>query len=82
MSKVIGTDRHGVDITMDDIKEDADLQFADLTGAELQGANLQWADLGEARLWRAKYCNNTIFPTSFEPKKHGMINVDEADNEK
>ena len=71
--------------------EDAYLQGAYLKGACLQGANLTGADLKGADLTAvhcleatylkgAKYCNDpefkTDFPVGFDPKEHGMIEVD------
>lgn len=58
----------------------ADLTLAGLSGADLRGADLRGADLIDADLRDAKYCNDprakTIFPEGFDPKEHGMIEVD------
>lgn len=58
----------------------ADLSGADLSGATLRGANLKGANLIDADLRGAYYCLGypfkTIFPDGFNPKEHGMIEVD------
>ena len=60
---------------------EADLQGANLRGANLQEANLQEANLQEANLQGSRYCTHpvmrTTFPDGFDPKKHGMIEVNE-----
>ena len=60
--------------------ESANLRCADLRGANLTDANLRYAHLSGAELTGAKYCNDlrakTIFPKGFDPKEHGMIEVD------
>ena len=61
----------------------ASLYSADLSNANLTGANLTGANLTGANLTGAKYTTgyddedlNTKFPKGFEPKAHGMIQVD------
>lgn len=58
----------------------ADLSRADLGGAYLSEADLRGADLSEAKLRGARYCldkrRETKFPYGFNPKEHGMIEVD------
>ena len=53
---------------------------ANLTGADLSGADLSNTNLDEAILNNAKYCTDerckTLFPEGFDPKFHGMIEVD------
>lgn len=59
---------------------EANLKGADLRGAFLTCADLSDADLRCADFSGAKYCLlypfETIFPEGFDPKKHGMIEVD------
>lgn len=64
----------------------AKLQRTDLRGTDLRGADLRGADLQKTRLHLvdltgAKYCTHpdafTVFPDGFDPKEHGMIEVDE-----
>ena len=59
---------------------EAKLNGANLSGADLNGANLRKADLFKCTLRGAKYCLDkeykTIFPAGFNPKEHGMIEVD------
>ena len=58
----------------------AKLHRANLQGAKLQDADLREADLRGANLFGAKYCTYpsmaTVFPDGFNPKEHGMIEVD------
>jgi len=58
--------------------KEADLKRANLTGADLEGARL----LG-ANLKRATYNSETKFNTGFNPEDHGMVLVqeDEEDSE-
>lgn len=65
--------------------QDADLtntilKYADLQYAYLIDVDLQHTDLTEAKLKGARYCTatpyKTFFPDSFNPKEHGMIEID------
>ncbi len=59
---------------------DADLRGANLRGANLRDMDLRGANLQDANLLEAEYCTSTdektIFPYGFDPKAHGMIEVD------
>lgn len=58
----------------------ANLEYADLTNVMLKRTYLAGANLTRANLRCAKYCDDprakTIFPEGFDPKEHGMIEVD------
>ncbi len=84
-ANLTGADLRGADLT------DAHLIGANLTNANLYCANLKGVDLKGADLTDvhcleatylkgAKYCNDpefkTGFPVGFDPKEHGMIEVD------
>ena len=56
--------------------KNADLSGANLQGALLINANLEGAKLSEASLIGAEYNSRTIFPEGFNPKDHGMIDMD------
>lgn len=59
---------------------DADLSYTDLSDANMSGTDLRLTNLTGAIMKSAKYCNapelKTIFPDGFDPKEHGMIEVD------
>lgn len=62
----------------------ADLTKANLTEAYLQGADLTGVDFTGADFTGARYGSSfpikTIFPEGFDPKEHGMIEVDVEGN--
>lgn len=83
-AKLTGADLSKANLSGADLRG-ADLIGTCLNGADLSRANLSFAnlietDLGEANLYGAKYCLDleyeTIFPAGFNPKEHGMIEVD------
>lgn len=51
----------------------AQLQGADLRGVDLRDVNLDNADLSGAKLSGAKYDSVTVWPRSFDPFAHGLI---------
>ena len=56
--------------------QDADFQDADLREADLQGASLHRAiNLGGVNLSLAKYNDETMFPSEFNPKSKGMKHI-------
>ena len=73
-SHLSDADLIGTDLT------NALLAYTDLTGADLTAADLTGADLSDVVFKGALYCNDpefkTIFPEGFDPKEHGMIEVD------
>ena len=83
-ANLIGAKLRGADLFRANLREavliGADLSRADLRGAKLSGIKLSGADLSGANLNGARYCldkrRETIFPAGFNPKEHGMIEVD------
>lgn len=51
----------------------ANLEGGDLGGADLQGADLRRANLRGADLRGAKYDDETLWPTNFDPKQAGAV---------
>jgi len=67
---------------------DANLEGADLSrdnlggSTRLHGANFSNTNLKGARFGGAEYDSATIFPTGFDPRKHGMVYRDREDGKK
>ena len=76
---LIGADLSGADLTFAYLTR-AHLEEANLEEAHLEGTFLYGAYLEYTHLKGAKYCNDprakTVFPEGFDPKEHGMIEVD------
>jgi len=79
LADLFGADLSGADFRNANLKG-ANLEYADLTNVMLKRTYLAGANLTRANLRCAKYCNDprakTIFPEGFDPKEHGMIEVD------
>ena len=81
---LIGADLRGANLTSANLIGtyliDTNLKGVDLRGADLSSADLRGADLSDVVFKGALYCNDpefkTIFPEGFDPKEHGMIEVD------
>lgn len=83
-ARLIGADLRDTDLRESNLQcanlQYACLENANLTDADLKGADLQCAYLSDAVFTGASYCTDpkykTIFPEGFDPKEHGMIEVD------
>ena len=80
-ANLIGTNLQSAKLQGADLRS-ANLMSAKVQGAEFEDANLQGADLrfingGSAFFTRATYNNETKLHVNFDPKAHGMIEVDE-----
>jgi uncharacterized protein YjbI with pentapeptide repeats len=58
---------------------EADIHDATLSGADLSATDLSSANLAGADLSRARYDDETIWPTNFEPVAAGAIRIDDRD---
>ena len=74
-----GTTMQGVNLTYSTVKE-CDFTETEFKEADLSGTVFINSNLDEADLRRAQYCLDvryeTKFPEGFNPKEHGMIEVD------
>jgi uncharacterized protein YjbI with pentapeptide repeats len=75
-----GADLRGANLFVADLRQanlgGANLEGVDLGGAKLHGADLRRANLDGADLRGAKYNEDTIWPTNFNPGQAGAVRGD------
>jgi|GEM_PF-2258611 len=80
MALLHGTDFEGAFLSNANFKS-ANIAATNFNYASLDGADFKEAIVSNAKFTGTKYDNKTIFPDGFNPADHGMINVDEVDDE-